>query len=184
VPGLGEERLYFDVSGGPVVVESLDPSKKIVAAIRLQSMQAGSLYSFVETMGVPTGLLSYKYYFPTYNNTWGPLNSQLRIGNINAADTTVRVTIGGNEVWNDVVPGLGEERLYFDVSGGPVVVESLDPSKKIVAAIRLQSMKDGTLYSFAETMGIPAEQLSTTYYFPTYNNTWLPLNSQLRFGVP
>jgi hypothetical protein len=184
VPGLEEKRLYFDVSGGPVVVESLDPAKKIVAAIRLQSMQAGSLYSFVETMGVPTGLLSYKYYFPTYNNTWGPLNSQLRIGNINAADTTVRVTIGGNEVWNDVVPGLGEERLYFDVSGGPVVVESLDPSKKIVAAIRLQSMKDGTLYSFAETMGIPAEQLSTTYYFPTYNNTWLPLNSQLRFGVP
>ena len=84
----------------------------------------------------------------------------------------------------EVVPGLQERRLYFDVSGGPVVIESLDTSKKIVAAIRLQSMKDGTLYSFAETMGIPAEQLSDTYYFPTYNNTWAPLNSQLRFGVP
>jgi hypothetical protein len=33
-------------------------------------------------------------------------------------------------------------------------------------------------------MGIPDEQLSDTYYFPTYNNTWAPLNSQLRFGVP
>jgi hypothetical protein len=75
--------------------------------------------------------------------------------------------------------------LYFNVSGGPVKVESLDPTKKIVAAIRLQSMPpSGTLYSFAETMGIPDEQLSDTYYFPTYNNTWGPLNSQLRFGVP
>jgi hypothetical protein len=33
-------------------------------------------------------------------------------------------------------------------------------------------------------MGIPVEQLTDTYYFPTYNNTWPPLNSQLRFGVP
>jgi hypothetical protein len=33
-------------------------------------------------------------------------------------------------------------------------------------------------------MGIPDEQVSDTYYFPTYNNTWPPLNSQLRFGVP
>ena len=184
VPGLGEKRLTFDVSGGPVVVESLDTSKKIVAAIRLQSMQAGALYSFVETMGVPAGLLSYKYYFPTYNNTWGPLNSQIRFGNLDASATTIRVTIGGNEVWREDVPGLEERRLYFDVSGGPVIIESLDTNKKIVAAIRLQSMQAGTLYSFAETMGIPAEQLSDTYYFPTYNNTWAPLNSQLRFGVP
>jgi hypothetical protein len=60
----------------------------------------------------------------------------------------------------------------------------LDPSKKIVAAIRLQSYANDTLYSFSETMGISAEQMSDTYYFPTYNNTWTPLNSQLRFGLP
>ena len=28
--------------------------------------------------------------------------------------------------WQDVVPGLEERRLYFDVSGGPVIIESLD----------------------------------------------------------
>ena len=49
----GEERReYYDVSGGPVVVDSLDSTKKIVAAIRLQSMPAvGPLYSFVENHG-------------------------------------------------------------------------------------------------------------------------------------
>jgi subtilase family serine protease len=65
-----------------------------------------------------------------------------------------------------------------------VIIESLDTNKKIIAAIRLQSYANNTLYSFAETMGIPAQQLSSVYYFPTYNNTWAPLNSQLRFGVP
>jgi predicted small integral membrane protein len=184
VPGLEERRLYFNVSGGPVVVESLDTNKKIVAAIRLQSYANGTLYSFVETMGVPQGLLSHKYYFPTYNNTWAPLNSQVRFANLETTPTTIRVTIGGTVVWEQSVPGQEERRLYFNVSGGPVIIESLDTNKKIIAAIRLQSYANNTLYSFAETMGIPAEQLSSVYYFPTYNNTWAPLNSQLRFGVP
>jgi hypothetical protein len=155
-----------------------------VAAIRLQSYVSGKLYSFVETMGVPSGLLSHKYYFPTYNNTWPPLNSQVRFGNLSTETTRIRVTIGGVVEWEQDVPGLEERRLYFDVSGGPVIIESLDPAKKIVAAIRLQSYASGVLYSFAETMGIPDEQMSDTFYFPTYNNTWDPLNSQLRFGVP
>jgi chemotaxis receptor (MCP) glutamine deamidase CheD len=184
VPGQEERRLYFNVSGGPVVVESLDTNKKIVAAIRLQSYANGTLYSFLETMGVPEGLLSHKYYFPTYNNTWAPLNSQVRFANLETTPTTIRVTIGGTVVWEQSVPGQEERRLYFNVSGGPVIIESLDTNKKIIAAIRLQSYANNTLYSFAETMGIPAEQLSSVYYFPTYNNTWAPLNSQLRFGVP
>ncbi|MFZ5883701.1 MAG: PQQ-dependent sugar dehydrogenase [Chloroflexota bacterium] len=182
--GREEQRLYFPVSGGPVIVESLDTSKKIVAAIRLQSYANNLLYSFVETMGVPEGLLSHKYYFPTYNNTWAPLNSQIRVSNLETTPTTVRITIGNDVVWERQMQGREEQRLYFPVSGGPVIVESLDTSKKIVAAIRLQSYANNTLYSFSETMGIPLEQMTNVFYFPTYNNTWAPLNSQLRFGVP
>jgi hypothetical protein len=184
VPAQGEMRLYYPVSGGPVVVESLDGTK-IIAAIRLQSMTpSGTLYSFVETMGVPKELVSDKYYFPTYNNTWAPLNSQVRFANLGTLPTDIRVTIGGTvmDTYYDV-PAQGEMRLYYPVSGGPVIVESLDGTK-IVAAIRLQSKPADVLYSFAETMGVPKELLSATYYFPTYNNTWLLLNSQLRFGVP
>ena len=186
VPGLGEKRLTFDVSGGPVKVESLDadPSKKIVAAIRLQSYANNTLYSFAETMGIPSGLLSYKYYFPSYNNIWAPLNSQIRFSNLDADPTTIRVTIGGDNVWEQQVLGGEEKRLSFDVSGGPVIIESLDTSKKIAAAIRLQSYANNTLYSFAETMGVPAEWMSGVVYFPSYNNIWAPLNSQLRFGLP
>jgi hypothetical protein len=185
-----ERRVNLKVSGGPVIIESVDsngdptPDKKIIAAIRLQSYANNRLYSFVETMGVPSGLLSYKYYFPTYNNTWAPLKSQIRFANLDATPTTIRVTIGGSVVWEQLVPGLEERRLTFPVRGGPVIVESLDPTKKIVAAIRLQSYANNTLYSYSETMGIPLEQMSSTFYFPSYNNTWAPLKSQLLFGVP
>jgi hypothetical protein len=177
-----ERRENYPVSAGPVVVHSTN-ALEIVSAIRLQSYANDTLYSFVETMGVPSGLLSYKYYFPTYNNTWAPLNSQLRFANINDTDMEVKVTIGSSS-WTYPVAAHSERREYLAVSGGPVIIESLDPAKKIIAAIRLQSYANNSLYSFAETLGIPVEQLSDTYYFPTYNNTWAPLNSQLRFGVP
>jgi uncharacterized repeat protein (TIGR02543 family) len=195
VPANTERREYLAVSGGPVIIESVDsngnptPDKKIIAAIRLQSYANNTLYSFVETMGVPSGLLSHKYYFPTYNNTWAPLNSQIRFGNLNNTLIRVKVTIGASSWFYDV-PANTERREYLAVSGGPVIIESVDssgnptPDKKIIAAIRLQSYANNTLYSFSETMGIPLEQMSSTFYFPTYNNTWPPLNSQLRFGVP
>ena len=187
VPAQGERREYYNISGGPVKVESLNPANKIIAAIRLQSMTpAGTLYSFVETMGVPKEVVTDKYYFPVYNNTWAPLNSQVRFANLGTLPTTIRVTIGGTVVGTyPNVPAQGERREYYPVSGGPVIVESLDGAK-ITAAIRLQSMDTSgtTLYSFAETMGVPKQQLSDTNYFPTYNNTWAPLDSQLRFGIP
>jgi len=178
-----EKRVYYNLSGGPVVVDEPN-TKNIVSAIRLQSYANNTLYSFAETMGIPSGLLSYKYYFPSYNNIWAPLNSQIRFSNLDVDPTTIKVTIGGNNVWEQQVLGGEEKRLYFNVSGGPVIIESLDQTKKIAAAIRLQSYANNKLYSFAETMGIPAEWMSDVVYFPSYNNIWAPLNSQLRFGLP
>ena len=74
-----ERREYYDLSDRPVAVERKN-EMDMVAAIRLQSYASETLYSFVKAMGVPMGLLSHKYYFPTYNNTWPPLNSRLRFG--------------------------------------------------------------------------------------------------------
>ena len=42
---------------------------------------------------------------------------------------------------------------------------------------------NGTAWTnFSEVMGMPANQLTTAYWFPWYNN--LGLNTQVRFGVP
>jgi len=184
-----EKRVSYNTSGGPVIVENKEAAG-IVAAIRLQSYAADTLYSFVETMGVPSSLLSSKYYFPSYNNIWAPLDSQIRVGNLNADPIKVKISIGKTVYYEDIL-GQAEIRVKYVISGGPVIIENVDPdtllpdpTKKIVAAIRLQSYASNTLYSFSETMGVPAEKMSDIYYFPSYNNIWTPLNSQLRFGVP
>jgi len=41
---------------------------------------------------------------------------------------------------------------------------------------------NGINASFSEMMGLPANQLDTTYWLPWYNN--VDLITQLRFGVP
>ena len=42
---------------------------------------------------------------------------------------------------------------------------------------------NGTAWtSFSEVLGMPANQLTSTYWFPWYNN--LDLNTQVRFAVP
>jgi len=176
-----DKRLSYDLSGGPMIIESLN-EKVITAAIRLQSMNSGTLYDFNETIGIPESLLSYKYYFPVYENKWAPLNSQIRFAHLGTGTKKIKVTIAGEVVWYDDVPEGTEKRLFFDISGGPVIVESDDGVTKLIAAIRLQGMKDGTLNHYSETNGIPEELLSYKYYFPVYENKWAPLNSQIRFA--
>jgi hypothetical protein len=50
----------------------------------------------------------------------------------------------------------------------------------IIAALRDAWLVNGQVTSFAQLMGLPQEQLSDTYYFPTYNN--VSLSGQLRIG--
>jgi hypothetical protein len=178
-----DKRIFLDRSGGPVIIESLDGVTKVIAAIRLQSMKSGTLLDYNETMGIPAGSLSTKYIFPVYENLWAPLNSQLRFAHLGAGTKTIKVTIG-TETWTYDVAEGEDKRIFLARSGGPVIVESLDGVTQIVAAIRLQCMKDGLLNCYSETMGIPFEFLSDTYYFPVYENLWTPLNSQVRFGAP
>lgn len=142
-----------------MIVENQDLTK-IVAAIRLQSMQSGTLLDYNETIGIPEGRLSHTYYFPVYENKWAPLNSQIRFAHLGSGTEKIKVTIGGEVVWYDEVPADTEKRLFFEVSGGPVIVESDDGVTKIIAAIRLQGMSDGILNHYSETSGIPVEYLA------------------------
>ncbi len=178
-----DRRISLDRSGGPVVIESVDGVTKIIAAIRLQSMQGGTLLDYNESMGIPDGLLSTKYYFPVYENKWAPLNSQLRFAHLGTGTKTIKVTIGTEVFTYDVEQGK-DKRISLDRSGGPVIIESLDGVTEVIAAIRLQCMSSGILNCYSETSGVPAAYMADTYYFPVYENKWAPLNSQLRFSVP
>jgi hypothetical protein len=132
-------------------------------------------------MGLPTNALSTRYSFPAYDNVHH--NSQLRFGNVGTVGTNVTVIINGVSYGPyAVAPNASRRISYPGLDSGPVVIQS--SGQPIIASLRVAYTPDGgvTWTSFAEMMGLPQSQLTTSYYFPWYNN--VDLNTQLRFGVP
>jgi hypothetical protein len=178
VPPQGSMRMnYAGVDGGPVKVMSTN-AVPIIAAMRDAWAANGKTTSFAQLMGLPASQLSDTYVFPAYNNV--TLNEQLRIGNVDSGPTVVTVTIGG--VVKGTYPLAASESVranYDGLDSGPVVVQA-SPSVHIIAAMRDAWAANGKTTSFVQLMGLPAGQLSDTYYFPAYNN--VTLNEQLRIG--
>jgi hypothetical protein len=131
-------------------------------------------------MGLPAGQLSDTYHFPVYDNV--TLDSQLRFGNVGSAATNVTVTIAGVVKGTYfLMPGVSQRVSYAGLNDGPVKIQS-SGGVKIIASLR-DSWNDGTEWtSYAQLMGLPNGQLSTTYVFPAYNN--VSLGDELRIGVP
>jgi photosystem II stability/assembly factor-like uncharacterized protein len=170
---------YAGVDSGPVVVEGTT-GVKIISAIREAWAVNGVTQSFVQLMGLPSGQLSNKYVFPGYNNV--TLNDQLRIGNVDSVATTVAVMIGGVlRGTYTLQPNEAVRVNYAGVDSGPVVVEGTT-GVNIISAIREAWAVNGVTTSFVQLMGLPSGQLSSTFWFPAYNN--VTLNEQLRIAVP
>jgi peptidyl-Lys metalloendopeptidase len=188
-PGESSRVNYPTVDAGPVKIESTN-GVPIIAALReaWNNQQTGLLSStsFAQLMGIPAEQLSDTYYLPHYNDLSPLLDAQLRIGNVDTTTATVAITIGGvlQETVN-IAPGASYRVNYPTLDAGPVKVESTD-NKKIVVALReaWNNQQTGLLAStsFTQLMGIPAEQLSDTYYLPHYNDLSPLLDAQLRIG--
>ena len=130
-------------------------------------------------MGLPKEALSDTYILPAYNNL--TLDGQLRIGNVDTIATTVTVKIAGVVRGNYNLNPSASVRPAYALDAGPVEV-STSNGAKIIVAIRDAWKLNGQVLSFVQMMGLPQEALSTTYWFPAYNN--LTLDGQLRFAVP
>ena len=101
---------------------------------------------------------------------------------LNNLSAKVNVDIGGVLKGSYDVAHHGSLKLsYSAVDSGPVKMHSTN-GVPIVASERVAYTPDGgtTWTSYSELMGLPANQLTTSYTFPWYNN--VDLNSQLRFG--
>ena len=171
-------RVTYDLDTGPVQVKSTG-GVKIIAALRDAWLVNGKIKSFAQMMGLPAGALSDTYLFPAYNNK--TLSGQLRFGNVDVAATDVTVTIAGVDYGPYHLEPSGSLRVTYDLDTGPVQVKSTG-GVQIIAALRDAWLKNGQIISFVQMMGLPAGQLSDTYWFPAYNN--VTLSGQLRFGVP
>jgi hypothetical protein len=174
-----QKRVEYNLDSGPVQVASTT-GKPIIAALRdsWKDSSTSTWTSFVQMMGLPKEQLSDTYYFPSYNNR--TLSGQLRFGNVDTIGTWVRVVIGSVERGRYYLDPSQQQRVEYDLDSGPVVIESETAGVKIIAALR-DAWWDGTRWtSFSQMMGLPKEQLSDSYYFPSYNN--VSLSGQLRFG--
>jgi hypothetical protein len=179
LPGTSTRVSYPGVDSGPVVVQS-SGGVPIIASIR-DAWSTGTRWtSYVQLMGLPASQLSDAYHFPAYDNV--SQDGQLRFGNVGAAATNVTVTIAGVlKGTYFLMPGASQRVSYTGLDSGPVKIQS-SGGVKIIASLR-DSWYDGTEWtSYAQLMGLPNGQLSTSYYFPAYNN--VSLDDELRIGVP
>lgn len=159
---------------GPVRLDSSGPI--IIASLRVVPKSNNG--SFSEIMGLPQNQASPSYYFPWYNSVG--LNTQLRVANVGAANTTVKVTIGGVDRGSfNLAPNTSQRVSFTNINTGPVLVTS-SGSVPIIASMRILFPKSGVapFTGFSEMMGLPQSQLSSIYHFPWHNN--VTLDTQLR----
>ena len=171
-------RVSYSLDSGPVKVQS-SGGVKIIASLRDSWWDGSKWSSYFQLMGLPGGQLSDTYLFPAYDNI--SLDGQLRFGNVGNAPTTVTVTIGGVVRGSYPLAPNQSQRVSYSLDSGPVKVQS-SGGVPIIVSLR-DSWWDGSRWSsYAQLMGLPGGQLSSTYLFPAYNN--LSLDDQLRFGLP
>jgi predicted outer membrane repeat protein len=163
-PGDSQRLEYAGLNNGPVVVSS---ASDVLSSIRV--LYKGVSYS--EMLGFPAEEITNEYWFPVYDSA--TLNSQLRIGNLGSESTTITVYLGDGEELDSFTLGSNAaiRKNYTGENDGPLRVVS--SATDILVSVRL-------LYgdSYTEELGFPADQLTTDYWFPWYNNVAFP--SELR----
>ena len=172
---------YTGLNNGPVVVQS-SGGVPIIASERVAYTPDGGTTwtSFSELMGLPQSQLTTTYWMPIYDNA--DVNDQLRFGNVGSSSTTVTVTVGGVVQGSyTLAPSQSTRISYTGLNNGPVELQS-SGGVPIITSKRVAYYNGSAWTSFAEMMGLPASQLTTSYVMPWYNN--VDLNSQLRFAVP
>ena len=111
------------------------------------------------------------------------LSSQLRVSNLGGNSAQVKVTLAGTALETFILSaGSGRRILYPGVNSGPLCVVSTDGSTPILASERFISTYQNSS-SYSEIIGIPRNQLTTTYWFPWYT-TNSSLSTEVRFGIP
>ncbi|HET9909993.1 MAG TPA: serine protease, partial [Anaerolineales bacterium] len=188
-------RVGYTIDNGPIQIRCTTCSTgtdKIIAALRVIWKEPGFRASYSEMMGLPAEALSTEYWFPWYNNLdTASMDQGFRIANVDTVGHTVRVFVGAAQVGTDLsLAAGGSVRVGFSVNNGPIRIvcttcNAGNANDRIIAALRVIWQEPGFRASYSEMMGLPAEQLSTEYWFPWYNNaSAASMDQGFRIGVP
>ncbi|HET9908415.1 MAG TPA: choice-of-anchor Q domain-containing protein [Anaerolineales bacterium] len=166
-------RTAYDVNSGPIRIYSVE-GNKILAALRVIWKEPGPRYSYSEMMGLPVEQLSTEYWYPWYNNLdIASMDQGFRIASVNGiGDNTVEVWAAGVLKQTFSLAQGASVRVGYEVNDGPVQVRctTCSGAEKIITSLRVIWKEPGFRATYSEMMGMPLEQLSTTYWFPWYNN--------------
>ena len=173
--GISSEESIFDrygINGGPVHVVSTNGITPIFTS---QRAKFGN--SFNSIVGYPGDQLTTDYWFTSYDDLG--MITYLVIGNPDPALTAeVDVFIAGNKMNAtpySIAPG---QRIFprYGINGGPVHVVSTNG----VNIFTSERTKFGN--SFNEVLGYPGDQLTTEYWFTSYDD--LGMITYLVIGNP
>lgn len=178
--GASNKVSYASVANGAVSVKG-SSDQNLIAGMGVTYVQSGKNVSYSQMLGIPSNQAAAAYYFPRYT-TNANQTSQLRVANVGATATDVKIFIGG--ILKQTITALGagkakQANVYNGLDSGPVRVVSTNPAVKIVASMRVTYKSGGKNVSSSELMGLPASQLTTAYLFPNNVNS-TTLKSQLR----
>jgi hypothetical protein len=194
LPAGGSTRVGYSIDNGPIRIICTTCSNtgndKIIAALRVIWREPGFRSSYSEMMGLPVEQLSSDYWFPWYNNaTPAAIDQGFRIANVDlASGNTVEVWVGSTKLDTISLSAGGSARVGYNVNNGPIRILcttcSNTGSDKIIAALRVIWKEPGRRVSYSEMMGLPAQALSTEYWYPWYNNATSAMDQGFRIAVP
>jgi hypothetical protein len=162
-----EATMFPGVTNGPVKVTGTTSI--------FTSQRAVYGNSFNELSGFPANQLTTDYWFPYYDDV--NMSTWLMIGNPDPAQSAhVEVYIGNSSTpYTYDIPHGQSVLPKYKIAGGPVEVKSTNG----VDIFTSQRAAYGN--SFNELMGFPADQLTTNYWFPYYDDvnmsTWLMIGN-------
>ncbi len=188
-------RKSYSVDNGPIRIfstgDDIGNAVKIIAAMRVIWEEPGYRASYSEMMGLPKEQLSTEYWFPWYNNAVvNSMDQGFRIANVNATgENTIQVWVGNSVTPQDTftLAAGASIRVGYNVNNGPIriVCTTCSGKEKIIVALRVIWQEPGYRSSYSEMMGLPAELLSTEYWFPWYNNLAIhSMDQGFRMSVP
>jgi hypothetical protein len=172
-------RVGYNVDNGPIRILCTTCSNtgtdKIIAALRVIWKEPGFRASYSEMMGLPTEQLSTDYWFPWYNNAVpASMDQGFRIANVSPTEAnTIEVWVGNTQLSAISLAAGASVRVGYHVDNGPIRIVCTTCTNtnydQIIAALRVIWKELGYRSSYSEMMGLPAQALSTEYWFPWYN---------------
>ena len=115
------------------------------------------------------------------------MNQGLRIASVNGSGAnTIQVWVGTTLQDSFSLAVGASVRVGYPVNTGPIriVCTTCSLDEKIISSLRVIWKETGQRTSYSEMMALPHHALSTTYWFPWYNNATSAMNQGFRVSVP